>query len=77
MSNIRVYELGETRWHMDIWFDAPQLHRGDELKDWMAENYPECLCAYHWNNGVRPYWELRGGDPMVQSHIVMMWSGDN
>ena len=77
MSNIRVYELGPTRWHMDLWFDQNNEAKNREFREWMADNLPHCLYLHHWNNGIRPFWELRGGDPSEQSLIVLMWAGNN
>ena len=77
MSNIRVYELGPTRWHMDLWFDHNNEVKNREFREWMADNLPHCLYLHHWNGGIRPFWELRGGDPSEQSLIVLMWAGNN
>jgi hypothetical protein len=76
-TKIRVHDLGPQRWHMTIRFDNIYTNEVNfDFKQWMHENYPDCLCIHRFNNGD-PYWELRGGDPADQAFIAMRWGGDN
>ena len=75
MTKIRVHDLGPQRWHMTIRFtDNGTINF--EFKQWMNDNYPDCLCIHRFNNG-EPFWEVRGGDPSDQAFIAMRWGGEN
>ena len=74
-TKIRIHELGPHRWHMSVRFNNDDGSVKWEVKTWMADNYPDCLCIHRWNGG-EPYWELRGGNEMDQAFIAMRWGGE-
>jgi len=71
VTKIRVYELGEHRWHMTINFDGNQKI---SFEHWMAEMYPDCMCVYRSNYGSDGYYEVRGGNKEDQSLIALTWA---
>ena len=73
VSNIRVYELGPTRWHMTINFDGNQKI---SFEKWMADMYPDCMCVYRSNYGSDGYYEVRGGNKEDQALVALMWGNE-
>ena len=67
---IRKHNVGSERWHLTVWAGATE---GDAFKRWMIDRCPECLCAFRFNYGVEPHWEVRGTNEADMMMIMLVW----
>lgn len=69
---IRKHDLGNDRWHLTVnprdWVEAKAF------REWMSMNMPECMCAYRFNDGANPYYEVRGRDRQQLVLLMLIWS---
>ena len=70
--SFKSIDVGPGRWLMHVRVQNDGV--GREFKNWMQENYPDCMCVHRWNNGDDPYWEVRGGDMSIPMFIKLSWS---
>lgn len=69
--NIISRDIGLQRWQLILKSD--DYNEEVAFKEWMDEHYPECMCVKRFNSGD-PYWEVRGGELRIQTHILLRWT---
>lgn len=67
----RSIDVGRDRFLMHIRTSGWQ--EDNEFKQWMIDNYPECMCVKRDHYGTDPYWEVRGGDTTIPITIKLTW----